>query len=112
MTYASDEGKSENNKARTYTLASVACFVLTFIPFFMVLYSSASTPLLLATIFITGVAQIFIQAFFFLHLNYEPNKRWNIIASIFFMVVIVIVVGGSVWIMHELNYLMCSSCKA
>ena len=102
--------KSKKSKSRTYIVASAACLLLTLIPFYMVLSNTASTYVLLAVILTTGTLQIFLQVFFFLHLDHKPNKRWNIISSAFFMIIIVIVVGGSLWIMNDLNYFMCS-CK-
>jgi cytochrome o ubiquinol oxidase operon protein cyoD len=43
---------------------------------------------------------------FFLHLGRESKPRWNLNALLFAVLVVVIIVFGSLWIMHNLNYHM------
>ena len=47
-----------------------------------------------------ALAQLIVQIFFFLHLT---AKRWNLIIFLFTIFVVTIVVGGSLWIMYNLN---------
>lgn len=51
-----------------------------------------------------ALVQFFVQAVFFLHLTRESKPRWNLTVFAFMMIVVGIVVGGSLWIMHSLNY--------
>lgn len=55
---------------------------------------------------VTGIAiaQALVQLFFFLHLGMESKPHWNTITFIFVFLVILIVIGGSLWIMHNVNY--------
>ena len=51
-----------------------------------------------------AVTQLFAQLVFFLHLNRESRPRWNLLVFMLMALVLVIVVGGSLWIMNNLNY--------
>ncbi len=64
---------------------------------------SAGTP---APLPLLGIAtlQAVIQLFFFLHLDVEENPRWNLMMFLFMVFTIIILVGGSLWIMANLDY--------
>lgn len=51
-----------------------------------------------------AAAQALLQLLLFLHLGLEENPRWNLIMFFFMVFVIVILVGGSLWIMANLDY--------
>jgi cytochrome o ubiquinol oxidase operon protein cyoD len=53
-----------------------------------------------------GVVQLLVQLLFFLHLGEESRPRLNLVVFLFMLLVLGIVVGGSLWIMHNLNYSM------
>lgn len=53
-----------------------------------------------------AIVQLFVQMFCFLHLGRGPNKRWNLLSFGLMLVIVLIVVIGSLWIMHNLNYRM------
>lgn len=53
-----------------------------------------------------AVTQLFVQLAFFLHLSRESRPRWNAMALALAVTVIVILVGGSLWITSNLNYRM------
>lgn len=50
------------------------------------------------------VLQAFIQLFFFLHVGMESKPHWATITFLFTILVVVIVIGGTLWIMNNLNY--------
>jgi cytochrome o ubiquinol oxidase subunit IV len=56
------------------------------------------------TVFGFGMMQAIIQLIFFLHLGMESKPHWNTISFLFMLLVVVIVIGGSLWIMQNLNY--------
>lgn len=51
-----------------------------------------------------GTLMALVQLVFFLHIGMESKPRWNAIALFFTVLVIIIIVGGSIWIMNNLNY--------
>lgn len=57
---------------------------------------------------IAGLAavQLVAQLVFFLHFGSRAQSQWNLVAFLFMLLVLVIIVGGSIWIMHNLDYNM------
>lgn len=72
-------------------------------------HETFSHRMLIPTIFAFAIAQLFVQLVFFLHLGRGSNTRWNMLMLIFGIGVVIIVVGGSIWIMDNLNYNMMRS---
>lgn len=60
--------------------------------------------LLHLTILGFAIFQVILQLIFFLHLGMESKPNWNSIAFTFMVLVVIIVIGGSIWIMSNLNY--------
>lgn len=61
---------------------------------------------LLGTILGLAVLQFLVQIYFFLHLGRETRPHWKLFVLLFMVMVVAILVLGSVWIMHNLNYRM------
>ena len=76
---------------------------LTAIPFWMVMDGSASHAMVLGTVVVMAVVQIFVHLIYFLHMNTSSEERWNLVALVFTVLIIAIVVVGSLWIMYNLN---------
>jgi len=53
--------------------------------------------------------QFIVQLLFFLHLGRETKPRWKILVFFGMLTVVIILVAGSLWIMHNLNYRMMPS---
>ncbi len=51
-----------------------------------------------------GVLQIIFQLIFFFHLGVESKPRWNLAMFLFMGLVVFLIIGGSIWIMYQLNY--------
>lgn len=56
------------------------------------------------TLFGLAIFQTLIQLVLFMQVGLESKPRWISVSLIFTVVVILIVIGGSVWIMNNLNY--------
>jgi len=50
------------------------------------------------------IMQALVQLVLFLHLGAETRPRWNLMVFLFMVLIIVVVIGGSLWIMYNLNY--------
>jgi cytochrome o ubiquinol oxidase subunit IV len=50
--------------------------------------------------------QALVQSIFFMHVGLESKPHWYLISFLFLLLVMVVVVGGSLWIMYNLNYQM------
>jgi cytochrome o ubiquinol oxidase operon protein cyoD len=64
------------------------------------------TTSLFVLLVILAIAQLAVQVFFFLHLGRESKPRWNALAFITMIMVVLFIVVGSIWIMNNLNYNM------
>src|SRR5690349_2826912 len=87
-----------------YVFGFVLAVALTLIAYFMVVNHVMTGTALITTIMILAAVQLLVQLVFFLHLGREKSARWNVASFYFMMIILVIVVLGSLWIMHNLNY--------
>lgn len=96
----------------SYAIGFVLSIVLTAAAFLLVHihvvhhHQTPSDNFMMAALPILAVIQLFIQLIFFLHLSRESKPRWNALALLFAITVVVILVIGSLWIMSNLNYRM------
>jgi cytochrome o ubiquinol oxidase operon protein cyoD len=79
---------------------------LTLTAYFIVVEHFFSGTLLLFLILGLGCVQALVQLVSFLHLGIESKPRWNLMIFLFMVLVIIVVIGGSLWIMYNLNYHM------
>lgn len=88
---------------KSYMIGFVLSIILTAIPFGLVMDQTnglrAST--ILAAILVFAVVQVFVHVVYFLHMDRSAEQRWNVVAFAFTVMILVIVVSGSVWIMHN-----------
>jgi cytochrome o ubiquinol oxidase operon protein cyoD len=93
-----------NPSLKPQVLGYVVSILLLFAAFFVVEKHQLTDGDLKMAIAGFAVAQALVQLFFFLHLGMESKPHWNTITFIFAVIVILIIIGGSLWIMHNLNY--------
>jgi len=90
----------------SYITGFVMAVVLTIAAYFTVT-RHAFPPTTIVTIIVgLAIAQLLVQLLFFLHMGQESKPRWNLVAFLFMLLVLLIVVVGSLWIMGNLNYNM------
>jgi cytochrome o ubiquinol oxidase operon protein cyoD len=92
--------------ARSYVIGFVLAVVLTAIPFALVAFGAMPRIPTLVVVGIAAIAQVLVHLRYFLHLNLSTTPRENILAIAFASVLILILVGGSLWIMFDLHYRM------
>ncbi len=88
-----------------YSIGYALSLLLTIIAYDLVVYKATNTWLL-AILGVLAVAQMIVQLVFFLHLGDEVRPRYKFASFVFMAGILVIVVGGSLWIMNNLNYNM------
>lgn len=91
---------------RHYTVGFVASVFLTMVAYIVVAGHAFDRNITIAIIMGLAVIQLIVQLVFFLHFNQESKPRWNIAAFLFTALVVLIIVGGSLWIMNNLQYNM------
>ena len=60
----------------------------------------------LLTMVILGLVQVVVHLICFLHMNFSSEGRWNVMAFIFTAIIILLVVGLSLWIIYTADALM------
>ena len=78
------------------TLLTVVAFLLPTLH----LVWAPSVPVALAVL---AIAQMGVHLVFFLHLTSGPDNANNVLALAFGLLIVFLVIGGSVWIMHEMG---------
>ncbi|MBO9375595.1 cytochrome o ubiquinol oxidase subunit IV [Sphingomonas histidinilytica] len=103
-----DHGQHGHGEAhgsrRGFWVGSILAIVLTAIPFWLVmsgvLRDMQTTAIL---IFALALVQIIVHVVFFLHLDTRSEGGWTLLAFLFTVVIVVVTIGGSIWVMFHLN---------
>ncbi|MCS2609577.1 cytochrome o ubiquinol oxidase subunit IV [Halomonas dongshanensis] len=103
MSSASIEPANAHGSTKSYVIGLILSLVLTVIPFAAVMMGAFSTPVTIWVIVITAVLQVLVQLVLFMHLNTKADEGWNMMSFVFTVTILVLVVGGSLWIMHHLH---------
>jgi cytochrome o ubiquinol oxidase operon protein cyoD len=89
--------------ALSYLIGFVLAALLT-VASFAVLYTQViwgpAIPMALAVL---AVAQMGVHLVFFMHITTAPDNTNNILALAFGVLIVVLIIGGSLWIMNHLN---------
>lgn len=94
---------ASHGSMKTYLIGFILSIILTVVPFWMVMNSTASHDTIMWIVIGTAITQILVHLVCFLHMNISSDDRWNLVAFLFTMLIIGIVVIGSLWIMYNLN---------
>jgi len=92
------------DRARTCTTGFMLSIVLTAIPFALVMQGMWSHQATLIAIFGAASAQILVHLYYFLHLDASPKARWYVLVMLLALLIMLLIVGGSLWIMYHLDY--------
>ncbi len=103
---AIDSTGASKGGLQSYLTGFVLSLILTGIPFALVMNGTLSSSAILAGIFSAGIVQILVHLHYFLHLDTSSAAGWNMLAIIFTLLIMVLFVGGSIWIMKDLHYRM------
>jgi len=89
---------------KSYMIGFVLSVLLTAVPFGLVMdkgHYGFGVETVLAAILVLAVVQVFVHVVYFLHMDRSAEQRWNVVAFAFTTMILLIVVSGSVWIMHN-----------
>ncbi len=103
---AAEQSDAEHGTVKSYVFGFILSLVFTFIPFYLVVSQAVTGTILFAIILVFAFLQMAIQLFFFLHLGRGPKPMYNVSFLLGTFAAILIVVGGSVYIMSHLHYNM------
>jgi cytochrome o ubiquinol oxidase operon protein cyoD len=104
------EALSEQNDSpgraspKSYLTGFMLALVLTVIPFGLVASGAPlSRTLVEVIIALAAGAQTLVHLYYFLHMNASAGARWNLLAVLFTALILVILAGGTLWIMVNLH---------
>lgn len=98
--------KQQHGSVKSYLIGFILSVIFSIIPYYLVVNQVVTGNLLLVTILEFAVIQTIIQITFFLHIGRGPKPDWNLYFFVFTVGIILIVAGGSIFIMNQLNYNM------
>lgn len=108
-----DHGHGEGGAHGTlkdYAIGFVLAVILTAIPFWLVMgkvFEKSSTTA--AVILLLAGVQVIVHMVYFLHMNGKNEGGWSMLATMFTLVLLVIVMSGSIWVMYHMNLNMMPS---
>lgn len=92
-----------NTDKKLPIIAFLLSILFTALSFF---FAYRELPFAIPAIVIFAFCQGILQLTLFLHIGIEKKPRWNLMMLLFTLLILVVVVGGSMWIMYNLNYQM------
>lgn len=93
-----------NTSFKPLLIGFVLSLLLVLFVYGVVAYDFLETSLEFPAIIFLGALQGVFQLIYFFHVGLEANSKWNILMLLFMIFVVFIIIGGSTWIMHNLNY--------
>jgi cytochrome o ubiquinol oxidase subunit IV len=86
-----------------YTLGLLLAVILTATSFWAANTSLLWAPGIPLGLAVLAIAQIGVHLVFFLHITTGPDNTNNVLALAFGLLIVTLVIGGSLWIMTNLN---------
>lgn len=92
-----------HGSVKSYVIGLILSIVLTLVAFGVVMSGGFSDTVAVVTILAMAVLQVLVQLIMFMHMNTKSDGGWNFISFVFTLTILVLVIGGSIWIMHHLH---------
>ncbi|AFJ58723.1 MAG: cytochrome o ubiquinol oxidase subunit IV [Pseudomonadales bacterium RIFCSPLOWO2_12_60_38] len=104
--HSHDSHDSSHGSVKSYAIGFILSVILTLIPFGLVMYPTLPKSITLMIVLAFAVIQVLVHLVYFLHLDRSKEQRENVIAFVFAGLVIVLLVGLSLWIMFSIHTYM------
>lgn len=101
MLVSNDE--PEKATLRRYVIGFSSSLVLTLAAYFIARGDAFSHPVMTAVLAALALTQFCVQLIYFLHIGKEFTPRFRQLMLAFMVIVVLILVGGSIWIMNSLS---------
>jgi cytochrome o ubiquinol oxidase operon protein cyoD len=99
-----DEGEHDlRTRLLGYIAGLALALLLTATSFFIAGTDLVWQPSIPVAIIVLAIAQMGVHLVFFLHITTGPDNTNNVLALAFGLLIVILVVGGSIWIMEHLN---------
>mgnify|MGYP006168730491 FL=1 len=101
-----EHAEGSHGSVKSYAIGFVLSVILTLIPFGLVMYPTLPKDMTILIVVAFAVIQIVVHLYYFLHLDRSIAQRNNVIAFVFTAIVILLLVGLSLWIMFSIHTFM------
>jgi cytochrome o ubiquinol oxidase operon protein cyoD len=89
---------------RGYVTGFLLSVVLTAVPFWLVMAKVLPSATVTGIVLVAfAVAQILVHMVYFLHLDARSEGGWNLLSVMFTLVLLLILLAGTLWVMHHMN---------
>jgi cytochrome o ubiquinol oxidase operon protein cyoD len=100
------QGESVAQRVGVYLVGLVLASVLTLTSFYVAGTDLVWAPRIPVALVVLAIAQMGVHLVFFLHITTGPDNTNNVMALAFGVLIVILVIGGSLWIMANLNHNM------
>src|SRR5260370_2086849 len=100
-----------HGSVRSYVIGFILSVVLTVAAFGLVTQQVMGPTESIIAIAVLAFIQILVHLVFFLHMNTSSSQRWNLLSLASAVLVAVILIGGPLWVLHNLCPHMISRCS-
>jgi cytochrome o ubiquinol oxidase subunit IV len=100
------DGREIVEGLRGYLVGLGLATLITVVAFFIAQTSLVWQPSIPIGLFVLAIAQMGVHLVFFIHITTGPDNANNILALAFGVLIVILVIGGSLWIMSNLNHNM------
>lgn len=97
---------SDGEGIRNYLIGFGLAVLLTGVSFLVARTSLVWQPSIPIALFVLAIAQMGVHLVFFLHITSGPDSINNVMALAFGVLIVMLLIGGSLWIMSHLNHNM------
>ena len=101
-----ESGVSVKARVGGYLVGLALAVLLTATSFFVAGTDLVWQPSIPVAIIVLAIAQMGVHLVFFLHITTGPDNTNNVMALAFGLLIVMLVIGGSLWIMSNLNHNM------
>ena len=100
------DSKSEQASFLSYGLGYIFSIILTLAAYLLVVNKLATGSFLISAVIVLAIVQLVVQLKYFLHIGFNSQSRSSLFIFFFMLLVVFILVGGTLWIMKNLNHSM------
>ncbi|MFD1957102.1 cytochrome o ubiquinol oxidase subunit IV [Paenibacillus thailandensis] len=97
--HSHDAHGESHGSLKSYVIGFVLSIILTIIPLVVVMNDMMGETATVVLILAMAILQFVVQLFFFMHLREEKQPRWNVMALVLGLIIVITIVVGSIWIM-------------
>jgi cytochrome o ubiquinol oxidase operon protein cyoD len=101
--FPADSSSATRSELVLYTIGLVLAVIFTATSFWVANTTVLWPPGIPLGLAVLAIAQMGIHLVFFLHITTGPDNTNNVLALAFGVLIVTLVVGGSLWIMGDLN---------